>query len=135
MNRKLSATTGDRIETEQSTLYFHIETIEVSRLSALAFFEAGEQSFAGQRFFWQNREKTFTLAGLGHAQTISSDAKEHRFDDVEQQWKKLTQNVVNDENNIQPILFGGFTFDTENEVSGEWTGFPEAFLLLQHTNL
>lgn len=127
MNRKLSATTGDRIETEQSTLYFHIETIEVSRLSALAFFEAGEQSFAGQRFFWQNREKTFTLAGLGHAQTISSDAKEHRFDDVEQQWKKLTQNVMNDENNIQPILFGGFTFDTENEVSGEWSGFPEAF--------
>lgn len=37
MNRKLSATTGDRIETEQSTLYFHTETIEVSRLSALAF--------------------------------------------------------------------------------------------------
>lgn len=72
---------------------------------------------------------------MGHAHTITSDAKEHRFDDVEQQWKKITQNVVNDENDIQPILFGGFTFDTENEVSGEWTGFPEAFLLLQHINL
>ncbi|MBK3496115.1 isochorismate synthase [Viridibacillus sp. YIM B01967] len=127
MNRKLSATTGDRIETDQSILHFHTETIEVSRLSALTFFEAGEQSFAGQRFFWQNREKTFTLVGLGQAHTITSNAKEQRFDDVEQQWKRLTQNVVNDEHNLQPILFGGFTFDTENKVSGEWTGFPEAF--------
>ena len=127
MNRKLSTTTGDQIETEKSTLQFFSETIEVNRLSALAFFEAGEESFAGQRYYWQNREKTFTLVGLGHAYTITSQSEEQRFDDVEQQWKKLTQHVVTNDQALQPILFGGFTFDPENGVSGEWEGMPQAF--------
>ncbi|WP_397539732.1 isochorismate synthase MenF [Rummeliibacillus pycnus] len=127
MNRKLSTTTGDQIETEESTLQFFSETIEVNRLSALAFFEAGEESFAGQRYYWQNREKTFTLVGLGHAYTITSQSEEQRFDEVEQQWKKLTRNVVTNDQAIQPILFGGFTFDPENGVSGEWEGMPQAF--------
>lgn len=127
MNRKLSTTTGDQIETEKSTLQFFSETIEVNRLSALAFFEAGEEFFAGQRYYWQNREKTFTLVGLGHAYTITSQSEKQRFDDVEQQWKKLTQHVVTNDQALQPILFGGFTFDPENGVTGEWEGIPQAF--------
>ncbi len=127
MNRKLSTTTDDQIETDQSTLQFFSETVEVSRLSALAFFEAGEESFAGKRYFWQNREKTFTLVGLGHAYTITSQSQDRRFDDVEQQWKKLTQHIVTNDEALQPILFGGVTFDPENEVSGEWEGIPQAF--------
>ena len=31
---------------------------------------------------------------------------------------------------LQPILFGGFTFDPQNEVTGEWTDFPEAYFAL-----
>lgn len=132
MNRKLSTTTGDQIETEKkkSTLKFFTETIEVNRLSALAFFEAGEESFANQRYYWQNREKTFTLVGLGYAHTITSSSTEQRFDDVEQQWKKLTQHIVTNDKEIQPILFGGFTFDPENGVSGEWEGMPPAFFVV-----
>ena len=36
---------------------FYMETIEVSRLSALAFYAAGEECYKGERFYWQNREK------------------------------------------------------------------------------
>ncbi len=31
---------------------------------------------------------------------------------------------------LQPILFGGFTFDPQNNVDGEWTNFPEAYFAL-----
>ena len=117
----------------QQGKYFYMETIEVSRLSALAFFAAGQDSYKGRRFYWQNREKTFTLVGLGHAHVIENNAHDERFDSVEAQWKALTQNIVQEERDLQPILFGGFTFDTKNNVAGEWTGFPQsAFAVATH---
>lgn len=106
---------------------FYIETIEVSRLSALAFFAAGEKKYKGKRNYWQNREKTFTLVGLGHAYTIENNASDSRFDLVEQHWKKLTSQIVQEDQHLQPILFGGFTFDPQNEVSAEWTSFPQSY--------
>ncbi|WP_342558729.1 isochorismate synthase [Metasolibacillus sp. FSL K6-0083] len=105
---------------------FYMETVEVSRLSALAFFAAGEESFKGQRYFWQNREKTLTLVGLGHAHIIENNLSMMRFDEVEKQWKQLTKNIVTEEE-LQPILFGGFTFDPENKTTGEWSAFPESY--------
>ena len=80
------------IQLENRVAYFISETIEVNRLSALAFFAAGER-FKGERFFWQNRAQTVTLVGLGHAYTITNDANEQRFDAVEEQWQQLTQNL------------------------------------------
>lgn len=113
-------------EVEASSLIFYMETIEVSRLSALAFFAAGEESYKGQRYFWQNREKTLTLVGLGHAYKIENQLANTRFDEVEKQWKQLTKNIVTEEE-LQPILFGGFTFDPENTTVGEWDDFPESY--------
>lgn len=110
----------------QQGKYFYMETIEVSRLSALAFFAAGQDRYKGRRFYWQNREKTFTLVGLGHAHVIENNAHDERFDSVEAEWKELTQNIVQEERDLQPILFGGFTFDTKNNVAGEWTDFPQS---------
>ena len=104
-----------------------METIEVSRLSALAFFAAGESQYNGHRFYWQNREKTFTLVGLGHAYVIENNDNEGRFDTVEQEWKQLTKNIVQEEQDLQPILFGGFTFDPKNDVKGEWADFPQSY--------
>ena len=31
------------------------------------------------------------------------------------------------EEDLQPILFGGFTFDPQNDVTGEWANFPQSF--------
>ncbi|QCR33334.1 isochorismate synthase MenF [Lysinibacillus sp. SGAir0095] len=127
MHQKWLHTTEVEVETVNSRLSFYIETIEVSRLSALAFFAAGESQYKGQRFFWQNREKTFTLVGLGHAFIIENNKGKDRFDLVEKQWKELTKNIVKEEKEPQPILFGGFTFDPKNGKKGEWDGFPQSF--------
>lgn len=53
-----------------------------------------------------------------------------RFDEVEAEWKHLTKNCVKGQAELQPILFGGFTFDPQNNVDGEWTDFPEAYFAL-----
>lgn len=127
MHQKWSNATGVEVGFSDSSLRFYMETIEVSRLSALAFFAAGEKRYKGKRFYWQNREKTFTLVGLGHAHVIKNNDNTNRFDAVEEEWKSITKNIVMEEHELQPILFGGFTFDPKNEVKGEWTGFPEAF--------
>ena len=106
---------------------FYMETIEVSRLSALAFFAAGETNYKGKRYYWQNREKTFTLVGLGHAYIIENNEDTKRFDAVEEEWKNLTSQIVQEDQHLQPILFGGFTFDPDNEVTGEWANFPQSY--------
>lgn len=107
--------------------YFISETIEVNRLSALAFFAAGER-FKGQRFFWQNRAQTLSLVGLGHAYTISNDAADARFDAVENEWKQLTEHLPKQE--VQPILFGGFAFDPARNNSVEWAQLPHSIFAL-----
>ncbi|MFJ8512289.1 isochorismate synthase [Lysinibacillus xylanilyticus] len=130
MQQKWYQATEVEVDSLGQNLHFYMETIEVSRLSALAFYAAGEELYKGERFYWQNREKTMTLVGLGHAYTIQNNAKNDRFDVVEAEWKSLTKNCVKGQSELQPILFGGFTFDPQNEVTGEWTDFPEAYFAL-----
>lgn len=127
MHQKWLQTTEVEVGTVNSKLSFYIETIEVNRLSALAFFAAGEKQYKGQRFFWQNREKTFTLVGLGHAYVIENNANNNRFDLVEEEWKELTKNIVKEESEPQPILFGGFTFDPKDDKKDIWGDFPQSF--------
>lgn len=130
MQQKWYQATEVEVDSLGQSLHFYMETIEVSRLSALAFYAAGEEHYKGERFYWQNREKTMTLIGLGHAYTIQHNAKNDRFDAVEAEWINLTKNCVKGQSELQPILFGGFTFDPQNDVAGEWTDFPEAYFAL-----
>ena len=115
------------IQLENRVAYFISETIEVNRLSALAFFAAGER-FKGERFFWQNRAQTVTLVGLGHAYTITNDANEQRFDAVEEQWQQLTNKLPKQA--VQPILFGGFAFDPARNNATEWHNLPHSIFAL-----
>lgn len=96
-------------------------------MSALAFFEAGGEGYAGKRMFWQNREKTFTLVGIGHAHVLSTDKKTGRFEKIKNDWTSLCNQIVNEEHSVQPVLFGGFSFDPLNEKPSEWTRFPQAY--------
>ncbi len=127
MNQKWLPTTESEVGYKSSGLHFYIETIEVNRLSALAFYAAGESQYKGKRFYWQNREKTFTLVGLGHAFVIENNESEKRFDHVENIWMNLTKNIVREDLEPQPILFGGFTFDPKNQLNNEWKGFPQSY--------
>lgn len=130
MQQKWYQATEVNVDSLGQNLHFYMETIEVSRLSALAFYAAGEERYKGERFYWQNREKTMTLVGLGHAYTIQNNAKKDRYDEVEKEWIRLTKNCEKGQAALQPILFGGFTFDPQNEVDGEWSDFPEAYFAL-----
>lgn len=105
--------------------YLHSETIEVNRLSALAFFAAGN-SYKGKRFFWQNRAQTKTIVGIGHAFSITNNSDETRFDEVEQKWMRFTEHMALEKDDFQPILFGGFSFDPQNDVQDEWESLPQS---------
>lgn len=116
-------TTGQK----KSSLQFYTETIEVARLSAHAFFEAGDDCYKGKRFFWQNKEKTFTLVGLGHAHIISNELEDTRYNDVAAKWKELCETSLREKVDVSPILFGGFSFDPKNKIPSEWNTFPSSF--------
>lgn len=119
-------TTGQK----KSTLRFYTETIEVSRLSAHAFFEAGDDRYKGKRYFWQNKEKTLTLVGLGHAHTITNNLEEGRYHDIDSKWKELCEMSLKEQVDVSPILFGGFAFDPKNTILSEWDTFPSAFFVV-----
>ncbi|MFD1030317.1 isochorismate synthase [Metaplanococcus flavidus] len=106
---------------------FYTETIEVSKMSALAFFEAGEKAYQGKRFYWQNPEKTFTLVGLGHAHVLTISNHQGRFEEVKRNWQSLCKQIVNEEPSVEPILFGGFSFDPLNKANTLWNKFPESY--------
>ncbi|MBT2582591.1 isochorismate synthase [Planococcus sp. ISL-109] len=109
---------------------FYTETIEVSTMSALAFFEAGQESYEGKRMFWQNREKSFTMVGLGHAYVLTADDHEERYKSIQQDWQALSAQLVNEETAVQPVLFGGFSFDPLNNQPSEWRNFPQAYFAM-----
>ena len=127
MNSDSSSSTQQFAAGPYESYRFYTETIEVTRMSALAFFEAGGEGYAGKRMFWQNREKTFTLVGIGHAHVLSTDKKTGRFEKIKNDWTSLCNQIVNEEHSVQPVLFGGFSFDPLNEKPSEWTRFPQAY--------
>lgn len=128
MNRKLNDNTGYKLGLIDSNTRFYIETTELNKLSALSFFEAGF-SYEGERFYWQNAEKTQTIVGLGHAHVISSNANDS-FDAVQAEWDMLCNTIVMEDPEIQPVLFGGFSFDRQNTLSSEWDEFPDAYFIV-----
>ncbi|WP_223642025.1 isochorismate synthase MenF [Planococcus sp. 4-30] len=127
MNSESSSSTQQFAAGPYEGYRFYTETIEVTRMSALAFFEAGGEGYAGKRMFWQNREKTFTLVGIGHAHVLSTDQPTGRFEKIKKDWKSLCNQIVNEEHSVQPVLFGGFSFDPLNDKPSEWTRFPQAY--------
>ncbi|SEJ34909.1 isochorismate synthase [Bhargavaea ginsengi] len=116
-------------------LRFYTETVESDRLSPQAFFEAGEMEFAGRRFYWENRDKTRKMAGMGHAARLTSKDGDARFEDIRTQWQRLCSVIVKEEGDQSPVLFGGFSFDPENRRESEWTGFPAALFVVPQIQL
>ena len=130
MNSQPYSSTENFMDTRYSAYRFYTETIEVSPLSALAFFEAGGKPHKGKRMFWQNREKTFTFVGLGHAHVLTASDYQERFEEIKRDWQSLCRQIVNEESGVQPILFGGFSFDPLNDHPSEWSSFPNAYFVV-----
>lgn len=109
---------------------FFTETVEVGRISPLSFFEAGASLYKDKRFYWQNADKTMTLVGIGHAYTLMSDKKDERYRDISKSWKQLCAVLVKEEKDMNPVLFGGFSYDEQNRQQSEWKEFPSAFFVV-----
>lgn len=124
MIRKLTDRTKP-VSTIGSTTRFFTETIEVGTLSPLAFFEAGYSHYHDHRFFWQNADKTVKLVGIGEAAVLT--AVENRFESISEQWKALCGKLIKEEKDMEPVLFGGFSFDPKTKNDDEWKSFPDAY--------
>ncbi|KXH86909.1 isochorismate synthase MenF [Sporosarcina sp. HYO08] len=130
MNLKLTATGNSYIGQKNEDIHFFTETIEVGRLSPLAFFEAGDSEYQQERFYWQNADQTLTLVGLGHAAVLTSDSGRNRFAHISNAWKQLCHALIKEEKDLDPILFGGFSFDPESMKESEWAAYPSAYFVV-----
>ena len=89
MNRKLTATRESQLKIRQNELRFFTETVDVGRISPLAFFEAGDSCYKDERFYWQNADKTLTLVGIGHATVLTSEGTDDRFAHISTELEKV----------------------------------------------
>ena len=124
MNRKLTDR-QKKVATIGADCRFFTETIEVQTLSPLAFFEAGLSHYGEHRFFWQNADKTVKLVGLGKAIVLTAETD--RFQSISTQWASLCDGLIKEEKDIDPVLFGGFSFDPYTQQDDEWNAFPAAY--------
>ncbi|GGG30475.1 isochorismate synthase MenF [Lysinibacillus alkalisoli] len=106
-----------------SDVTLYVTTMEVTTITPLQFFSASDM-YKGQRYFWQNREATLTIVGVGNVLTLTGT--DNRFNEIEKQWKAIHIHA----NQEQPILFGGVTFDQLNDKKSEWGDFPQALFVV-----
>lgn len=125
---------SELISSLQGTELLFTETIDCEGISAIAFFEAGEKLYKGQRFFWQNREKTRTIVGLGHALVLKAQGSD-RIEQIQQNWNHIKQRVVRENADLSPILFGGFSFDDQGIQSEDWKMFSSGFFVVPYFQL
>lgn len=130
MSRKITAphevTTKDGV----NDLRFFTETIEVGRISPLAFLEAGNTYYKEQHFYWQNANQTLTLVGIGYAEVLTSKGNDERFSDISARWKELRAALIKEKKDRAPVLFGGFSFDPKSVKESEWDEFPSAYFFV-----
>ncbi|MCM3742534.1 isochorismate synthase [Sporosarcina luteola] len=109
---------------------FFTETVEVGRIAPLSFFEAGASQYNDSRFYWQNADKTLTIVGIGQAYTLATGRTVGRYNDISEKWKQLCSILIKEEKDIDPVLFGGFSFDEENRKESEWEEFPSGHFVV-----
>lgn len=130
MIQNYTAVHDGTIEAEKGNLRFLTETVKLKHISPHAFFKAGAAQHPGECFYWKNASRTLTLVGLGHATVLSNDDADGRFMQISAEWKKLCASLVKEENDMAPVLFGGFAFDPKSAKNSEWDGFPSAYFVV-----
>jgi len=130
MSRKITTTRDMPTNDGVNDLRFFTETIEVGRISPLAFLEAGNTDYKDQHFYWQNADQTLTLVGIGHAAVLTSEGNKDRFLDISKQWNELRAALIKEKRDRAPVLFGGFSFDPKSVKDSEWDAFPPAYFFV-----
>lgn len=100
--------------------------------AAKRVFDQGNEAFKGERFFWQNKERTLRLAGLGATDQLHVEQGQDRFLMLHTRKEQvLRQTVTNSEETAcGAVYFGGFSFDDQHDTSPEWERFGEGFFYL-----
>lgn len=130
MNQKIIVPQIPQEAIEEDHFRFFTETIQIGRISPLAFLEAGHPDYSNEHFYWQNANQTLTLVGLGHAKVLSSEGDESRFEDISKGWKEMCNALIKEEKDKAPVLFGGFSFDPKSDKDSEWNRFPSAYFVV-----
>ena len=111
----------------EPVLFSHVKKIEFK--SPLSFYQAGRVQYAGERFYWQDPAKKITITGLGHVKNLQVTANADRYKQVEQNWinfqRTAVKTGVKDVNGTGPLLFGGFSFDCEQNNTILWNQFGD----------
>ncbi|WOV83401.1 isochorismate synthase [Sporosarcina jeotgali] len=127
MNRKLTDLPSWEKTAAMPHVRFFTETIEAGGISPLSFFEAGAFIHDSHRFYWENAAKTMTLVGIGQALTLTDEAGTNRYDTIESKWKHYCDALIKEDKDMDPVLFGGFSFDEKRlSMHSEWEDFPNA---------
>lgn len=109
---------------DSSLLVTHVERI--TKIDPLTFFENGQLSYGGKRFYWSNPEE-LTLVGGGIAVSFEGQGTD-RMRQIKKQWMALLERTIGltKEKITGPIMLGGLSFDPTDQKASHWEAFPEA---------
>lgn len=118
------------------------EVRAVEAADPVLFYINGKKKLHENGFFWKDAERPLTLAGLGVELSLEFRGGNDRFQRIEYEWKRLTEDsIISGADGIYgagPLLLGGFSFDPEKDKTNLWRYFPDSrfvlpkILLTQH---
>ena len=114
-------------------------TLPIEHYETLQAFAGVQQTGLGDVFFWEQPSEQNALIGIGVETTIETIGNTSATD-AATQWRALLHDaVISSVQTTQemdviyghgPVFFGGFAFDTTNERTPLWSGFPDGLLIL-----
>lgn len=118
---------------KQTALFSYVEKIDW--MDSLQFYKSGRALYAGERFFWKDRDGEVEIVGLGNIYTVRNDTKDQsRYAETEKQWNDMIESAFIhnsfDAYGVGPVLFGGFSFDPKQRQEEEWSKFSSVFFYL-----
>ncbi|WP_062109560.1 isochorismate synthase [Bacillus niameyensis] len=109
-------------------------TTQIEFCNPYEFYNINQAQYKGQRFFWRSPDGETFIVGLGVSASISNSSSMNRFDEIDQQWKRILKTAIIDNSynviGTGPLLFGGFSFDTESIKMSEWDHYGESLFYL-----
>lgn len=118
-------------------------TKKIASLNPLHVFE-GAKLFQKDRFYWMNSDRTLAITGVGSVRML--EAKNERYRETEEQWRRLLKHAWV-ENNYPDVpatgivAFGGMDFDPLKRKTELWKHFktalfyiPEIMLTVHHSD-
>lgn len=100
----------------------------------LALVDFLRRAHGERRVHWENAREPLAFAGYGVAVELIADGGE-RFQHVQQMAAQLFSDVVNVDDTVMPLLFGGFAFREDFKAQVVWHGMHAAHFVLPRVML